>query len=122
MEWPQDATAYPQDPTSRPLGPGLPDGGYAYVRDVNGVVMGVLDGPHVHPRILGGGKPALYAGDLTLQGGRVVDLTNLSGTFQFDDEQGLRDVAEQLRQQGFSVEVGAVRFFPLDGSNPVILE
>ena len=84
--------------------------------------MGVADEPHIHPKILGGGRSALYAGDLTLHGGKVVDLTNLSGTFQFDDEQGLREVAAQLRGQGLLVEVGAVRFFPLDGSRPVILE
>jgi hypothetical protein len=52
----------------------------------------------------------------------VVDLTNLSGTFQFDDENELRDVAAELRRQGLTVEQGAVRFFPLDGSRPVTLE
>lgn len=84
--------------------------------------MGVPDGPHLHPKILGGGKPALYAGDLTVHHGKIIDLTNLSGTFQFDDEDGLRKVAHQLRQQGIDIEVGAVRFFPPDGSAPVILE
>jgi hypothetical protein len=64
----------------------------------------------------------MYAGDLTVRGGRVVDLTNLSGTFQFDDEDGLRDVATELRRQGLIVETGAVRFFPADGSRPVVLE
>jgi hypothetical protein len=82
----------------------------------------VPDGPHVHPRILGGGQPAQYAGDLTIQNGRVVDLTNLSGTFQFDDEAGLIGVAEQVKRQGVDVEPGAVRFFPADGSLPVILQ
>lgn len=122
MRSPQDIFPYPQDPRSQPLGPSLADGPYAYVRDTNGVILGLPDGPHVHPMILGGGKPALYAGDLTLRGGKVVDLTNLSGTFQFDDEDGLRAVAEQLRRQGLGVEVGAVRFFPPDGASPVILE
>lgn len=64
----------------------------------------------------------MYAGDMTVRGGRVVDLTNLSGTFQFDDEDGLRAVATELYRQGLVVEVGAVRFFPADGSSPVILE
>ena len=36
----------------------------------------------------------------------MVDLTNLSGTFQFDDEIGLRDVAAELRRQGLVVETG----------------
>jgi hypothetical protein len=82
----------------------------------------VPDGPHLHPKVLGGGRPALYAGDMTVRGGRVVDLTNLSGTFQFDDEDGLREVAGELRRQGLVVELGAVRFFPADGSRPVVLE
>ena len=59
---------------------------------------------------------------MTIRGGRVVDLTNLSGTFQFDDEDGLRDVANELRQRGLTVEIGAVRFFPTDGSPPIVLE
>jgi hypothetical protein len=76
----------------------------------------------MHPKVLGGGRPAIYAGDLTIRGSRVVDLTNLSGTFEFDDEDGLRDVAAEIRRQGLQVEVGAVRFFPADGSRPVVVE
>jgi hypothetical protein len=64
----------------------------------------------------------MYAGDMTIRRGRVVDLTNLSGTFQFDDEVGLREVAAELVRQGLQVEVGAVRFFPADGSAPVVLQ
>jgi hypothetical protein len=63
-----------------------------------------------------------YAGDLTILDGKVVDLTNLSGTFEFDDEAGLKGVAEELRRQGLEVEPGAVRFFSPAGSRPVILE
>jgi hypothetical protein len=74
------------------------------------------------PRFSVGGQPAIYAGDLTVRGGKVVDLTNLSGTFEFDDEGGLREVAEEIRKQGPAIEVGAVRFFPADGSAPVVLE
>ena len=122
MKSPLDPFPYPQDPRSQPLAPGVADGGYAYVQDANGIVIGVPDEPHVHPKILGGGQPAMYAGDLTIHNGKIIDVTNLSGTFRFDDENGLRAVAEQLRRQGFVVEVGAVRFFPLDGSRPVILE
>lgn len=107
---------------SQPIDPTMPDGGYAFVRDANGIVYVVPDGPHVHPMILGGGLPAMYAGDMTIRHGRVVDLTNLSGTFQFDDETELREVAAELRRQGLSVDVGAVRFFPIDGSAPRVLE
>lgn len=122
MKDPMDRTPYPRDPRSRPVDASLPDGGYAYVRDANGTVHVVPDGPHVHPRVLGGGRPARYAGDLTVRGGMVVDLTNLSGTFQFDDEDGLREVAAEIRSRGLAVVAGAVRFFASDGSPPVVLE
>jgi hypothetical protein len=122
LKYPLDATPYPADPRSRPLDASIPDGGYVYVRDAGGTVFVVPDGPHTHPKVLGGGQPALYAGDLTVRGGRVADLTNLSGTFQFDDEDGLREVAAEIRRQGVQVEVGAARFFSPDGSSPVVLE
>ena len=92
------------------------------MQDGNGTVHVLPDGPHLHPKVLGGVWPALYAGDMTVRGGSVVDLTNLSGTFQFDDEDGLREVAGELRRQGLAVQSGAVRFFPADGSRPVVLE
>jgi len=58
-----------------------------------------------------------------MAGGAVVDLTNLSGTFLFDDESGLREVAKVIRQAGIPVMTGAVRFFPVDGiTRPYILE
>ena len=40
---------------------------------------------------------------------------------QFDDEDGLREVATELQRQGLQVDAGAVRFFPADGSPPVVL-
>lgn len=60
--------------------------------------------------------------DLTIRGGRVVDVTNLSGTFEFDDPEGLKAVAEELRRSGLAVVTGSVRLFPSDGSRPVVLE
>lgn len=80
------------------------------------------DGPHLHPKVLGGGQPAIYAGDMTILGGKVVDLTYLSGTFRFDDEDGLRAVAQEMRKQGLVLEQGAVRLFPANGSRPITLE
>jgi hypothetical protein len=50
-----------------------------------------------------------------------VNVTNLSGTFQCDDSDGLLEVAAELRRVGFVVEPGAVRFFPQDGSRPRVL-
>ncbi len=122
MKWPIDKTPYTQDPRTLPVNSSLIDGNYVYVQDVQGIVFVLPDGPHLHPMVLGGGKPALYAGDLTIVNGRVSDVTNLSGTFQFDDEEGLMEVAEQIRRQGLALEIGAVRFFPSDGSLPVILQ
>ena len=122
MKWPLDRTPYPKDPRSVPVSANCADGGYVYVQDINGTVFVVPDGPHLHTNVLGGGRPALYAGDLTIAGGKVIDLTNLLGSFRFDDEEGLKDVAEQIRQQGVGAEAGAVRFFPADGSRLFILE
>ncbi len=79
------------------------------------------DGPHMHPKVLGGARRASYAGDLTIEDGAVADLTNLSGTFQFRSRAGLLDVARQLEGQGLTIKPGAVRFFPPDGSRPVTL-
>ena len=75
----------------------------------------------MHPKVLGGDQPAIYAGDLTIRGGRVNDVTNLSGTYRFDDSDGLLAVAAELERQGFVLEPDAVRLFPYDGSRPTIL-
>lgn len=122
MKDPLDPTPYPRDPRSQAITPSISDGGYVYVRDGSGMIWVLPDGPHMHPLVLGGGRAAMYAGDMTVRGGRVVDLTNLSGTFQFDDEDGLRDVATELERLGFTIEPGAVRCFPADGSRPVVLQ
>jgi hypothetical protein len=122
MKQPLDLFPYPQDPNSKPIDPQTPDGLYVYVRDDSGVLWVLPDGPHRHPKVLGQVRPAMYAGDLTIADGKIKDVTNLSGTFQFDDETGLLAVAEQLRQQGLQVEQGAVRLFPSDGSAPLVLE
>lgn len=64
----------------------------------------------------------MYAGDLTVERGRIRDLTNLSGTFQFSEAAGLLAVAVALEQKGFQVMPGAVRLFShIDSSRPVVL-
>lgn len=122
LKKPLDSTPYPRDARSRPAVPPLPDDNFVYVQDENGVIWILPDGPHRHPRVLGNAQPAKYAGDLRVLHGRIHDVTNLSGTFQCDDPNGLLEVAAELRRLGFEVEPGAVRFFPLDGSRPQILE
>jgi len=69
-----------------------------------------------------GGEPAGYAGDLVIEHGRIKDVTNLSGTFQFEDPAGLLAVAFELERIGFEIDPGAVRFFPHDGSLPGVLK
>jgi hypothetical protein len=91
------------------------------VQDEHGVIWALRDGPHRHPRVLGGGKSAMYAGDLTIKHGRIHAVTNLSGTFQCDDPDGLLAIAVELERIGFEVVSGAVRFFPPDGSRPRVL-
>lgn len=63
----------------------------------------------------------MYAGDLTIREGHVIDVTNLSGRFRFDDSEGLLSVADELVRVGLNVEPGAVRLFPFDGTRPTVL-
>lgn len=121
MKFPLDRKRVPRDRRSRPIHVGIADGNYVYVQDTDGVIWVLADGPHRHPCVLGGGNPAQYAGDLTITDGRIKDVTNLSGTFQFDDPQGLLAVAHDLEQLGFTIDAGAVRFFPQDGRLPRVL-
>lgn len=79
------------------------------------------DSPHRHVRVLGNATPAMYAGDLTVKDGTILDVTNLSGAFQFDDPAGLLAVADALEAVGLVVKPDAVRFFPMDGGAPVVL-
>lgn len=67
---PHDPFPYPQNPHSRIADGTLPDGLYAYVQDVSGNVWTLPDQPHVHPRVLGLGQSALYAGDSTSRAAR----------------------------------------------------
>jgi hypothetical protein len=118
---PLDPFAYPADPRSQIANPALSDGLYAYVQDLNGRVWVLPDQPHIHPKILGLGQPAMYAGDLRIEGAEVVDVTNLSGTFQCDEPAGLLAVADQLVRHGLRIRPRATRFFPADGSPPWVL-
>ncbi|MFM9966607.1 MAG: hypothetical protein ACKV2Q_35970 [Planctomycetaceae bacterium] len=121
MKFPRDKTPYPQDPRSQLLRPGTSDGLYVYVQDAAGTIHVLRDGPHLHPKVLGFGAPAMYAGDLVMLDGKITELTNLSGTFQFDDPDGLLNVAACLGELGIEVVSGAIRFFPVDGSRPRVI-
>ena|SRR5437868_3687295 len=120
---PRDRFPYAADPRSQPIGSQTPPGRYVYVQDELGEIHVVPDTEsHLHPKVLGGGRPARYAGDLVLDaGGVIVELTNLSGTFQFAGKGGLLAVAELLRARGFIVQTGAVLWFhPRSGRKEIL--
>jgi hypothetical protein len=118
---PLDPRRYRRDPRSRPIRPGIADGTYAYVM-IDDEIWVLEDHPHAHPKVLGGAKPADYTGDLRVIDGMIQEVTNLSGSFQFEDAPGLLRIAAKLASLGFSVHRDAVRFFPIDGSRPYVLE
>lgn len=122
VRYPLDSYPYEPDERTTALNGGMADGSYVFVRDLAGILRVLPDGPHLHPKVLGHGLPATYAGDLNIMKGSVLEVTNCSGTFQFDDREGLREVAAELRRLGFVVRDRAVRFFPPDGGPIETLE
>lgn len=101
MKPPLDSFPYDQDPDSRPIGPDTVDGLFVYAQDENGIIWVLPDGPHRHPKVLGQARSASYAGDLSMVRGKIRDVTNLSGTIQFDDEQGLHAVGNSYENRGW---------------------
>jgi hypothetical protein len=118
---PQDRRKYSRHADSCVALPGLADGEYVYVQDLEEQIWVVPDGPHRHPKVLGQALPALYAGTLRVLDNAIVELTNLSGTFRCDDDEGMVDVAEWLMQHGWRIAENAIRFFPFDGGRPYII-
>lgn len=49
---PLDLPPYDQDPDSRPIKLGQPDGLYVYAQDIDGTIHILPDGPHRHPKIM----------------------------------------------------------------------
>lgn len=79
----KDPARYRQHESSVRFSASLPAGVYVYVQDCSGEVWVAADGSHMHPRVLGGARPAVAAGELTVgENGEVLVLNNLSGTFQ----------------------------------------
>jgi hypothetical protein len=80
---PRDLVRYRRHERSTPFSANLPAGVYVYVQDCAGEVWVAPDGVHMHPRVLGGARPAVAAGELTLgENGEVLSINNLSSTFQ----------------------------------------
>lgn len=111
MKQPLDPTPYRQHRLSRKVSPDLGDGNYVYVQSEDDEIWVLPDGPNRHPRILGNATPVKYAGDLRVENGTIVDITNLSGTFLCDEPDGLIEAAEISRQSGLKLADSAVRFF-----------
>ena len=122
MKQPLDPTPYPQHKLSRKVTADLDDGNYVYVQSLDDEIWVLPDGPHRHPRILGKATPVKYAGDVRVENGTIIDITNLSGTFLCDEPGGLIEAAKLFRQSGLKLADHAVRFFPHDGSQPCLLQ
>src|SRR3954451_715621 len=80
---PRDQERYRRHERSVRFSASTAAGVYVYVQDCSGVVWVGPDGPHMHPRVLGGARAAVAAGELTVGENReVLSINNLSGTFQ----------------------------------------
>lgn len=80
---PTDPNRYKRRENSVLFSPGLPAGEYVFVQDCDGKLWVLPDGFHVHPYVLGRARPAVAAGELTVQEyGVVIEVNNISGTFR----------------------------------------
>lgn len=102
--FPLDKFPYSQHRDSRPFGPNLVPGQYVFVQSPDGTVWVLPESEgHLHPKVLGGYRPAIAAGGLLIgEGGSIVELDNFSGSFQFDREI-FPSVREGLVRQGADV-------------------
>jgi hypothetical protein len=107
---PGDPYPYERLPDSRPFDSSLEMGTYVYVQDAEGTVWIAEDGIHRHPKLLGGAQPAAAAGELVVDHGVIVEVNNVSGTFQFGPET-LPQVIEALQRQGGTIDPDAARPF-----------
>lgn len=101
----------PRSPSSAPISSSTKPGTYVFVRDADGVIHVVPDGPGLHPTVLGDGKAASAAGEITIgSDGVVKEINNISYTFQFDADI-LPGVKAALERLGLSVADDAVKPF-----------
>jgi hypothetical protein len=108
---PLDLERYRRHNDSAPFSVQLPAGVYVYVQDCAGVVWVLADGPHRHPRVLGGARPAAAAGELIVgEAGEVLSINNLSGTFRCASDSLLTAVGG-LVQQGARIAGDAISAF-----------
>ena len=106
--FPLDPERYRRDNQCVRFAPGMPAGSYVFVQDCAGTVWILPDGFHRHPRVLGGSRPAVAAGELIVgENGEVISLNNLSGTFQCAADSLLTAVGG-LVKQGARVSADAI--------------
>src|SRR5580698_3286656 len=79
----RDLFKYKPDERVARFSPDLEEGVYVFVQDCSGVVWVAPDGQHMHPKVLGGARPAVSAGVVTLGAkAEVLLIDNGSGTFR----------------------------------------
>jgi RHS repeat-associated protein len=106
-----DASVLPRHPSSRPISSSTEPGEYVFAQDGDGVVHVVPSGPHLHPTVLGGGKPAAASGEIVIgSNGVVTEINNISFTFQHDASV-LPGVKRALEQAGLRVAPDAIKPF-----------
>jgi hypothetical protein len=105
----KDPRRYRQREDSVPFSRMLPAGEYVFVQDCSGEVWVLPDGLHVHPYVLGRAKPAVAAGEMSIEdNGVVTRLNNFSGTFQCTLD-CLFVAVGGLVLQGATIRPGSVR-------------
>lgn len=108
---PLDPFPYKQSVDSKVADSSLAPGEYVYVMDERGVVNVLRDGPHLHPKVLGGAQSATGAGTLKVSNESIVtEISNCSGTFRFGPS-SIPHVIDSLRNQGVQVSPTASRPF-----------
>ncbi len=111
---PKDRYPYAKHPESKLCSSALEPGDHVFVQDAEGSVWVAPNGPHQHPKVLGGALAAAAAGELVMgDQGMIMELNNLSGTFRFGPET-LDAVVESLRGVGLVVLDSAVKRYPED--------
>jgi hypothetical protein len=123
LKRPLDRITYERDSRSCLLTMATKDGRYVYVVDAAHQIR-ILpdDGPHLHPKILGNASAARYAGEIVLANHTIVELTNCSGTFQFQSQRGLMETARIAERLGFVIAADALIFHYFDRiSRPKVL-
>jgi len=101
---------------SRRFSPDLPAGDYVFVQDVFGVVHVLHQDQqpgHAHHVVLGRARPAVSAGEVILgESGAILEINNLSGTFQCSPDSLLVALGGLVRQGAIFNTDTQIREFP----------